>query len=335
MREFFDQAFTMPTAVFSVLLVLVVLYWSVKLLSGFDLFGIWLDGAEGAAEGGLDAVLDADTVDAGSRGVLAMVAARRSLPRRGAGADYWRGIEPAQAARAARRVDPRATRALGRDPARLCAAGGTGGSEEDPAVRVVRQIGMVGDGSRISGAPSTALPRHDRSSAAEVAEALEGLVRPIVTQLGEALTALAARPVVAAEPPAKKRSAKPAGDGDDAALGTVALRAQAQQLTNRLDELLARLGDVLSVVAQREAPPAPTAMAAGRADAPAQPSGAVSLELYLARLDQTLAAMARRPSGVAVTQRLGPVVLKRLDEMKELVAALRRLDTGRIAPDGG
>lgn len=202
-------------------------------------------------------------------------------------------------------------------------------------MRVVRQIGMVGDGSRISGAPSTALPRHDRSSAAEVAEALEGLVRPIVTQLGEALTALAARPVVAAEPPAKKRSAKPAGDGDDAALGTVALRAQAQQLTNRLDELLARLGDVLSVVAQREAPPAPTAMAAGRADAPAQPSGAVSLELYLARLDQTLAAMARRPSGVAVTQRLGPVVLKRLDEMKELVAALRRLDTGRIAPDGG
>jgi hypothetical protein len=276
----------------------------------------------------------------------------------------------------------------------------SGGSEEDPAVRVVRQIGMVGErledlgrtidsaakarqvesGAALEAQAAVAARQSAGPSATEVAAALEARVRPIVTQLGEALTALAARPVVAAEPPAKKRSAKSAaGDDDAAALGTVALRAQAQQLTNRLDELLERLGDVLSVVAQREAPPAAAAVAAGRADGPAQPSGAVSLEPYLARLDQTLAAMARRPSGVAVTQRLGPGVLdlldrlaeqvddallplvqglgrrldtlrleddrgtgdlldkslKRLDEMKELVGALRRLDTGRIASDGG
>jgi hypothetical protein len=66
-REFFDQAFSMPTAAFSVLLVLVVLYWSVKLLSGLDLFGTWLEGAEGVAEGGLDAALDAEAVGEGSR----------------------------------------------------------------------------------------------------------------------------------------------------------------------------------------------------------------------------------------------------------------------------
>lgn len=57
----------MPTAVFSVLLVLVVLYWSVKLLSGLDLFGTWLEGAESVAESGLDAALDADAVGAVSR----------------------------------------------------------------------------------------------------------------------------------------------------------------------------------------------------------------------------------------------------------------------------
>jgi hypothetical protein len=58
--RFFEQAFTMPTTVFSVLLIVVGLYWLARLVVGFDLFGGWLEGAEGAAEGGLEAALEPD-----------------------------------------------------------------------------------------------------------------------------------------------------------------------------------------------------------------------------------------------------------------------------------
>ena len=61
LKEFLDYAFTMPTAVFSVLLILVILYWVLALLGSFSLE--MLDAAEGAAEGlveGAEGLTDAD-----------------------------------------------------------------------------------------------------------------------------------------------------------------------------------------------------------------------------------------------------------------------------------
>ncbi|MDA8019967.1 MAG: hypothetical protein MPN21_21210 [Thermoanaerobaculia bacterium] len=56
LRTFLDQAFTMPTTVWSVLLVLVGGYWLLSLLTGADIEA--LDGVDGAMDGGLDHVLD-------------------------------------------------------------------------------------------------------------------------------------------------------------------------------------------------------------------------------------------------------------------------------------
>lgn len=56
MAEFLSTAFTMPTAVWSVLLVLVIFYWTISLFGIFDLE--MLDGLDGAAEG-LTSVADA------------------------------------------------------------------------------------------------------------------------------------------------------------------------------------------------------------------------------------------------------------------------------------
>jgi hypothetical protein len=56
LKELLDYAFTMPTAVFSVLLGLVIVYWLLALLGNFSLE--MLDAAEGALEGAADGLLD-------------------------------------------------------------------------------------------------------------------------------------------------------------------------------------------------------------------------------------------------------------------------------------
>lgn len=61
MTEFLSAAFTMPTAVFSVLLILVLLYWLIFLLGIFDLD--LLDGVFDSADA-LDALDGADALDA-------------------------------------------------------------------------------------------------------------------------------------------------------------------------------------------------------------------------------------------------------------------------------
>lgn len=76
MQELFDQAFTMPTTVWSVLLIAVIAYWGLKLLTGLDFVEDLFGGAEGAIEGGiepglevdLDADLDADGSSGHGRG---------------------------------------------------------------------------------------------------------------------------------------------------------------------------------------------------------------------------------------------------------------------------
>ncbi|HVS63178.1 MAG TPA: hypothetical protein VMT85_06690 [Thermoanaerobaculia bacterium] len=46
MQEFLDQAFTMPTTVWSVLLIVVLVYWALELLIGLDPLGGLFEGAE-------------------------------------------------------------------------------------------------------------------------------------------------------------------------------------------------------------------------------------------------------------------------------------------------
>lgn len=60
MSEFLDAAFTLPTAIFSVLLILVGLYWLITLLGFLDLGMLdgLLDFFEGAADGAADGLLD-------------------------------------------------------------------------------------------------------------------------------------------------------------------------------------------------------------------------------------------------------------------------------------
>lgn len=66
MKSFLDHAFTMPTAVFGVLLLVVVAYWLLRWLTGLDLPGSWLEGAESAVEAGLDgAVASGSAIEPG------------------------------------------------------------------------------------------------------------------------------------------------------------------------------------------------------------------------------------------------------------------------------
>ncbi len=58
LKALFEQAFTMPTTVFSILLVLVVLYWLVTMLTGMDWVGDLADGVGGAADGVLEGVVE-------------------------------------------------------------------------------------------------------------------------------------------------------------------------------------------------------------------------------------------------------------------------------------
>ncbi len=72
MAEFLEAAFTFPTAFFSVLLALVLLYWLTVILGALDLDSLdslmGLEGAEGAAEGALEGLDGGDFGDAAEAG---------------------------------------------------------------------------------------------------------------------------------------------------------------------------------------------------------------------------------------------------------------------------
>ena len=83
MTEFFNIIFSLPTAVFTWPLMLVVLYWGV---AAFGLFNLhWFDGAgaalegsagalDGAVEGAIDGVVD--SVDGAGSGVVEALSAK-------------------------------------------------------------------------------------------------------------------------------------------------------------------------------------------------------------------------------------------------------------------
>ncbi len=71
--QFLQEAFTMPTAVFSTLLGLVIVYWVIGLLGLGSLDGLFEGAADGVLDGAVDGVLDgaADGVlDGAADGVL-------------------------------------------------------------------------------------------------------------------------------------------------------------------------------------------------------------------------------------------------------------------------
>lgn len=84
--DFLTNAFAFPTAIWSVLLIFVLLYWLLVILGALDLDvldGV-LGGADGAADGALDGALDGgaegfDTGDGAHEGVLASLLATLGL----------------------------------------------------------------------------------------------------------------------------------------------------------------------------------------------------------------------------------------------------------------
>ncbi len=288
-----------------------------------------------------------------------------------------------------------------------------GGDEEDPTVRVIRQLGMVGErlegiDRTLDGAAEAALaasqaraaaeaermvawvaqqqaagaadtPDAEAASGADLAATIQGVVSPIVDRLGEAVRALAQSTVAVSSVSAAHEAATPATGGAEASSRAddehlTALRAQTQQLTNRLDSVLERMGDVLTTVAQQAAVRQVTSQQAAEPqpvayDAAAEPTRRTRISgkssnlsptrlpttsshapagdfaPYLDRLDQTLAALAERPAGgVEVVQRLGPGVVDLLgrlgkqveDGLLPLVQSLsRRLDTLELENDRG
>lgn len=282
-----------------------------------------------------------------------------------------------------------------------------GGDEEDPTVRVIRQLGMVGErlegiDRTLDGAAESALEAAKARASAEaermvallaqreaesavlsqptdVADApdfaatIEGVVGPIVARLGEAVSALAQSTAAVSAISASEGAAAPPDGSPGRVDGEhlTALRAQTQQLTNRLDSVLERMGDVLTAVSRQSIAQQPVAVQPLKQDAVAyaeterrtrisgksnklsptrlpttssQGSGG-DFAPYLDRLDRTLATLAERPSaGVEVVQRLGPGVVDLLgrlgkqveDGLLPLVQSLgRRLDTLELENDRG
>ncbi|RMH19017.1 MAG: AAA family ATPase [Acidobacteria bacterium] len=230
-----------------------------------------------------------------------------------------------------------------------------GGAEEDPAVKVVGQLGLISDRLGDVGRVIEEVSRHqgaagDGDGTAAVAAALDGVVAPYLAQLHELLAGLAAG--------AGNRAAPEGGDGKVARQ----VAQQAARLGKRLDAVFERLGEVVEAVAERPLTVETAPVAA--------PAPAADLTPYLAKLGDAVSALAERPQAeivqtlspgvVDVLARLGdrvgenllPLVqsigrrlkklegkadrglteqldrtLKSLDEMKELVAALKKIDT--------
>ncbi len=229
-----------------------------------------------------------------------------------------------------------------------------GGAEDDPAVRVIGQLGLVSDrlqdiGRTITTAGELARqPEEPVRAETDESETLRATFAPYLEKLHESLETMAAT------------AAQPVADGSGEALGQAA-----EHLGRRLDGVLERLTDLCQAVA---------APAAAPAIAPAAATPTADLTPYLEQLNQTLAGMAEAPRGTQVVQTLGggvhevlsqlagvvgenllPVVqgvnrrvkaaelddrgltkqldrtLKTLDMMNDLVESLRKIDMSEMA----
>ena len=216
-----------------------------------------------------------------------------------------------------------------------------GGAEDDPAVRMLGQLGLVSD--RLSDIDRAITKSSEK--AAERAKAMEVAQR-------EAAEATAQASAKAAETAAARPAEAP---GSGIALGPElakalepyvahlrktleglgALHAQqakiaqaagktkgpdpAKQVTDRLDNVLERLTEVVVNTSRPIMPPPVPAAETPAGPAPVAPGPTSDLSPYLDRLDQTLRAVAEAPRGAQVVQTLPSGVVELFGELTEAV----------------
>ncbi|MCP3958222.1 MAG: AAA family ATPase [bacterium] len=177
-----------------------------------------------------------------------------------------------------------------------------GGAEDDPAIRLIGQLGLVSDrlqdiGSSIQSASELARqPSEDSGGEDAAAAALKATLDPYLKKLQSNLASLAK---------AAKSVSKPAGDD-----------ASSKLIGERLDAFLERLDKLCEVAAK----PSPAAVAAPAGEPSPAPQPATSdLTPYLEKLDQTLTGLAESPRGTQVVQTLGSGVHEVLAHLTGIV----------------
>ncbi len=238
-----------------------------------------------------------------------------------------------------------------------------GGAEDDPAVRMIGQLGLVSDrlqdiGSVIQSAGETPrVPAEvETAEAPDLGASLAGALGPYLKTLQKNLKALAKFTAQASVP-----TAQPAV-------------TEAPAVSERLDGIIARLGELCEAVATPAVAPPPPLPADAQ---PPAPTPTVDFSPYLDKLDETLKGLAEAPRGGQVVQTLAPGVhellaeltsavgegllpllkgigrkikgteaaqdrtltsrldkaLKSLDQLNELAASLKKIDTRRLAAE--
>ncbi len=186
-----------------------------------------------------------------------------------------------------------------------------GGAEDDPAVRMLGQLGQMSDRLQDIGATIQAAGESARApEVAEVAattemtegpdlgESLSGALGPYLKTLQRylgTLSKIAAQATEAGPTAAGKAAADPAA------------AAEVQAISRRLDGVVERIGELNQ------------AASAGNAGVP--PASAIDFTPYLDKLDATLKGLAEAPRGTEVVQTLDPGVYHVLAELAEAVGA--------------
>ncbi len=235
-----------------------------------------------------------------------------------------------------------------------------GGAEDDPAVRLIGQLGQMSDRLQDIGATIHAAGEATRAPVAVEKAEEPGLGESLGAALGPYLKTLQ-RNLGALSKVATQATARKGGETTS---------AEVQAISQRLDGIVAGLGELCKAVATPAPVATPDVVAPATAPtAAAAPS--VDFSPYLTKLDETLKGLAEAPRGTQVVQTLDPGVyqvlaqltaavgdnllplvqdigrkikdtavagdrtltarldraLKNLDQLNDLVASLRKIDT--------
>ncbi|MEM6454333.1 MAG: DNA repair ATPase [Acidobacteriota bacterium] len=225
-----------------------------------------------------------------------------------------------------------------------------GGDDDDPAARLIGQVGLLGDrlgqiGEAIETARQAQIASTDGDADADAdaarAEALQASQAQNAAQLRMVVEALQASAAQRADAPAAVAAASFDADALAGALAR-GLGVSLRPVFDQLADIVARppaVPDPPAPVPPAPAPasPVPPVPSAARAD------GDAPIAPYLDRLDATLGALAKAAQGPRVVQVLSPSVLQLLerlgrqvgDQMIELVRGIdRRLKTASVDDRG-
>ncbi len=176
-----------------------------------------------------------------------------------------------------------------------------GGAEDDPAVRLIGQLGLMSDRLQDIGATIQAAASVHPAAEESAPETGAGLGEALVPYLDSLQQNLAAVAGI---------SEKASADGDRA------VKSAAKAVTKRLDGLGERLAELCQAVATAPSTAAPAPVSAS-ASAPTPPS--MDLSPYLDKLDETLKGLAEAPRGTEVVQLLNPGVYEVLSQLADTV----------------